>query len=409
MKDVRGDVSDVWERLAKDEGGRIVYLILDGLGGLPQPGDGRTELEAARTPHLDELAAESSCGLLELVGPGITPGSGPGHLALFGYDPLRYQVGRGILSALGIDFELQPGDVAARVNFATVDAKGRVTDRRAGRLPTHENERLSERLRNTVRLDFDGRYFLETVSEHRAVLVLRGSGLSGAVEATDPQRTGVPPREPNPRARDARLTSRLIRSFAEQAGAVLAEEKTANMVLLRGFDQYHTVPSLYQRFGLEGLCLADYPMYRGVSRLLGLEVYPPPGGVRARFEELRRTYGRRHTFYFLHVKQTDSRGEDADFGGKVRALEAADGLVPLIREVEPDVLVVTGDHSTPAAMGAHSWHPVPALLHAKTARRDRVARFEERSCGRGSLGLRPAFHLMGLALGHAGRLEKFGA
>jgi 2,3-bisphosphoglycerate-independent phosphoglycerate mutase len=403
------DISEVWETLERPEGGTIVYLILDGLGGLPGPERGQTELQVAHTPHLDQLAAQSSCGLLEIVGPGITPGSGPGHLALFGYNPLTYAIGRGVLSALGIDFALQEGDVAARVNFATIDAQGRLTDRRAGRIDTATNRRLCEKIRQAVTLSFEGEYVFETVSEHRAVLILRGPGLVGTLRDTDPQTVGVEPHEPTAQTEDAQHTAQIARSFVAQVRDVLADEQPANMILLRGFDRYQPWPSLTDRFGLQGVCVADYPMYRGVSRLLGLEVLPSPGGLEARFQALQSCYGDAYTFYFLHVKHTDSSGEDADFDAKVQALEAVDRLVPRVTALEPDVLVVTGDHSTPAVMGSHSWHPVPVLLRARTACVDGVSRFDEYACARGILGLRPGLHLMGLALAHAGRLHKYGA
>jgi 2,3-bisphosphoglycerate-independent phosphoglycerate mutase len=401
--------SGIVEQLVQ-EGGKIAILVLDGLGGLPREEDGRTELEAARTPNLDDLARRSSCGLLEIVGPGITPGSGPGHLALFGYDPVEHLIGRGVLSALGIDFAVEVGDVAARINFATLDGEGRVTDRRAGRLSTDRNRELCERLRESVELDFEGRYFLETASEHRAVLVLRGEGLGGHVGDTDPQRTGVEPLEARATDEDSERTAALVRSFAEQARRVLAEgDGEASGLLLRGFEKYRPLQSLRERFGLRAACVADYPMYRGLSRLLGFDVLPRPGGIEACLGSLASLYDGDHDFFFLHVKDTDKAGEDGDFDAKVAVLETVDRALPSLLEVEPDVLAVTGDHSSPAAMAAHSWHPVPVLLHARLARRDAVEGFGETGCARGSLGLRPAKDLMALALGHAGRLKKYGA
>lgn len=404
------DISNVWQDLAQPEGGTIVYLVMDGLGGLPDAKYGGTELQTAQIPNLDHLAARSSCGLLEIVGPGITPGSGPGHLALFGYDPLTYSIGRGVLSALGIDFDLQEGDVAARVNFATLDDHGHITDRRAGRIETRTNQRLCQQITQNVNLHhFDGEYFFETVSEHRAVLILRGAGLADAIDDTDPQQTGTPPLAPQPRTEEAEYTAQIVRSFVKQARDVLADEPDANGILLRGFEQYHPIPALAERFHLSGVCLADYPMYRGVSRLLGMHVPSPPGGLQARFEALRACYDEPYNFYFLHVKKTDSLGEDGDFNAKVQSIEAVDRLLPQLLDLEPDVLVVTADHSTPAVMGSHSWHPVPTLLHARTARVDDVTTFDEVACIRGALGLRPGIHLMGLALAHAGRLAKYGA
>lgn len=403
------DITTIWEDLVWERGGNIIYLVLDGVGGIPHPETGCTELQAAKTPNLDELAKQSSCGLLEIVGPGITPGSGPGHLTLFGYDPIKYRIGRGVLSALGIDFALQPGDVAARANFATVDDGGNVTDRRAGRIATDLNQRLTQKIRDRVSLDFDGTFSFQTVSEHRAVLVLRGDGLSGDLQDTDPQGTGIPPQEPKAGSDAAEKTALLVQSFLRQIKEVLAEEDLANIVLLRGFECYEPLPSLKDRFALKGVCIADYPMYRGVSRLIGMDVVDRPGGLDQRFEALASIYGDDYNFYFIHVKKTDSLGEDADFDSKVAKLEQVDGLLPQITALNPDVLVVTADHSTPAVMGRHSWHPVPVMLKGKYARVDAVDRFDDYACAQGMLGLRPGTHLMGLALANAGRMQKYGA
>ena len=403
------DISELWEELAIPEGGKIVYLVLDGVGGLPDKERGGTELQVAKTPNLDKLAENSSCGLLEIVAPGVTPGSGPGHLTLFGYHPLKYRLGRGVLSSLGIDFDLHEEDVAARANFATMDSDGKISDRRAGRIETDLNQRLCQKIRDKISLDFTGEFFFETVSEHRAVLVLRGQNLGGDLPDTDPQRTGIEPKPPQANSEGSAETARLVNSFIEQVKEILADEAPANMVLLRGFEQYHPLPSLRDRFKLKGICIADYPMYRGVSRLLGMDVLPRPGGMEQRFKALTDCYGDDYDFYFLHVKKTDSYGEDADFDHKVNLIESVDRLIPQVTDLEPDVLVVTADHSTPAIMGRHSWHPVPVILFAATAKVDPVASFDEYACIQGSLGTRPGTHLMGLALANAGRLQKFGA
>lgn len=403
------DITRVWEELAEADGGSIIYVIMDGVGGLPFPGRGGTALEAARTPNLDRLAVESSCGLLEMVGPGITPGSGPGHLALFGYDPLEYDLGRGVLSALGIDFDLQEGDVAARINFATVGEDGNIVDRRAGRIDTETNRGLCEKLRNGITLDSDVELFIRTVSEHRAVLVLRGPGLEAALNDTDPQKTGVPPLEPHATDDGSKKAVETVRSFIDQSRELLAGEERASMVLLRGFEKYEPFLTLKERFKLNGLCIAEYPMYRGISRLLGMDILTPPSGVKASFESLESSWSSDHNFYFLHVKKTDSYGENGDFEAKVGVIEEVDALIGKVVNLDPDVLVVTADHSTPALMKAHSWHPVPVMIRARFARVDRVERFNELSCVNGTLGLRPGVHLIGLALANAGRLGKYGA
>ena len=403
------DPSVVWEELARG-GERIVLLVLDGLGGLPHPETGRSELQTARIPNLDAIAASAACGLSEPVAAGITPGSGPGHLGLFGYHPLRHRIGRGILSALGIDFPLQEGDLAARINFATVDEKGLVQDRRAGRIATDEARVLCDRIRESIMLGDDVELFLEPVREHRAVLVLRGHGLAGDLEDTDPQQTGAPPRPARARTKESERAASLIRSFVEQVGDLLGDEPRANSVLLRGFDVHRPLPSLEQRFGLTGICLAEYPMYRGVSRLMGLDVDDDAGDAQDIFRNrLPAVWSQAHDLVFVHFKQTDSRGEDGDFDAKVAALEEVDGLIPSLLDLDPRVLVVAGDHSTPSRMASHSWHPVPLLIRAETARVDGVQCFDELACASGSLGRRPALDVMGLALAHAGRLEKYGA
>jgi 2,3-bisphosphoglycerate-independent phosphoglycerate mutase len=403
------DISRIWEQILRPEGGNIIYIVIDGMGGLPHPERGITELQAASTPNLDRLAKESSCGLLETVGPGITPGSGPGHQALFGYDPIQYRLGRGVLSALGIDFDLQDGDVASRMNFAALNPDGEVMDRRAGRIDTETNRRLCKKIREKVRLDFQGEFFIETVSEHRAVLVLRDRDLGGKLQDTDPQKTGVRPLEPEARDDASKKTEGIVREFIQQTGEILSGEERANMVLLRGFDRYEPLPSLKERFGLKGICVAEYPMYRGISRLLGMKVAKTPGSLEDAFQTLTASYGSAHDFYFLHVKETDSTGEDGAFDQKVKIIGTIDALIPRAANLKPDVLVVTADHSTPAVMGTHSWHPVPVMIRSKYTRGDPVETFDEVACLKGSLGIRPALHVMGLALANAGRLKKFGA
>ncbi|MFO7661176.1 MAG: 2,3-bisphosphoglycerate-independent phosphoglycerate mutase [Chloroflexota bacterium] len=401
---------DILKTLVKrDETGKIVLLVIDGLGGLPERAAGsQTSLEAARTPNLDALAARSICGLHEPVAPGITPGSGPAHLGLFGYDPLTYQVGRGVLSALGIDFDLQPGDVAARGNFATVDDAGRATDRRAGRIPTEKTEELCTLLRERVTLS-GAQFFVQLVKEYRFLFVLRGEGLLADVNETDPLEVGERPLKAEAQSPEAEKTAALVRSFVEQTAAVLADREPANMVLLRGFSQLPRWPSMEEVYGLKGVAIAGYPMYRGVSKLLGMEALPASPSVTEEFDRLAQHWAD-YDFFFVHIKGVDSAGEDGDFDRKVALIEEADAFVPRILELEPDVLIVTGDHSTPARMHYHSWHPVPVLLWSDICRPDRVAQFGERACMAGGLGPRfPVTDLMPLALAHARRLDKFGA
>ena len=287
------DYTKVWENLVLDDGKTILYIILDGLGGLPL--NGKSELQAANIPNLDRLAKESSCGLIEIIGPGITPGSGPGHLSLFGYDPIVHDIGRGIFSALGIDFDLKEGDVAARINFASMGKDGKITDRRAGRIETSLNENLCEKIRQNVDLE-DVEFFLETESEHRAALILRGAGLEGSIEDTDPQSTGLKALDPKPKNDNSRKTAKIVEKFIHQAKEAIKDEEPANMILLRGFDTFRPVAGLKERFKLNGLCIADYPMYRGVSRFLGMEALPSPGGIKNEFRCLQENFGKSHNF-----------------------------------------------------------------------------------------------------------------
>lgn len=402
------DLSKIWERLALPEGGKIIYLILDGLGGAPYGEKKLTELQAARKPHLDQLAKMSSCGLLEIVGAGITPGSGPGHMALFGYDPIEHNIGRGVFSALGIGFPLEKGDVAIRFNFCTRGSDGKIIDRRAGRIPTAKNEELCQKLRDGLDLG-DVKYFVCTESEYRGVLILRGEDLGGHIADTDPGRIDHHPRDPLATNAQSEKTAQALKTFVKHAQNVLSDQQAANMILLRGAEKFYPIRGLKERFLLDGLCIAEYPMYKGVSRLLKMDLVDFKGGIGATIENLKQNFSDRYNFYFVHVKYTDKAGEDGNFEKKVQVIEEVDRYIPEILQLQPDVFVVTGDHSTPAAMRGHSWHPVPVILHSKYARIDHVAHFDEISCLQGALGQRRATDLMGLALAHAGRLQKFGA
>ncbi|MBI4495968.1 MAG: 2,3-bisphosphoglycerate-independent phosphoglycerate mutase [Deltaproteobacteria bacterium] len=386
---------------------KIVFLILDGLGGIQVEEKGGTELQVARTPHLDRLAEVSSCGLLDPIAPGITPGSGPAHFALFGYDPIRYNIGRGILEATGIDFPLTERDLVARINFATIDPQGRVVDRRAGRISTETNERLCRQLQEGLTPEDGVEIIVEPVKEHRAILVLRGEGLRGEIDDTDPGREGVPPLDPRATIPEAQHTADLVQAVVTRARALLADEPKANMILLRGFAKHTRYPSMRERYGLNALAIAAYPMYRGISRLLGMAVHPA-STLAEQFQALAENF-EKYDFFFLHVKQTDSRGEDGDFDGKVAVIEEVDRLLPQVRALRPDVLVVTGDHATPAKLAGHSWHPLPVIIHSPFCLIDPVRNFDEVSCLGGALGRMAAVELMPLALAHARRLVKFGA
>jgi len=396
---------DFLGKLATPAETKMILLVLDGVGGLPREPGGPTALEAAETPNLDRLAKEGICGLHEPVGPGVTPGSGPGHLALFGYDPVEYHVGRGILAALGIGFALQSGDVAARGNFCTVDETGAVLDRRAGRISTAESGRLCELLRD-IELSGGGDLFVEPLRDHRFLLLLRGGGLSPDIADTDPGKTGVPPRPAAARGSAAREAAERADQFVKEAAKRLAGQR-ANMVLLRGFSSLPDFPKLTDLFHIRAAALACYPMYRGAARLVGMEILKSGGCIREQITVAGSRWDD-FDFFYLHMKPIDSAGEDADFGEKVRIIEEADASLPELTALKPNVVVVTGDHSTPASLGAHSWHPVPALVWSDICRPDPVHHFTENACLSGALGARfPATDLMPIALANASRLEKY--
>ncbi len=389
------------------EGKKIVLFVLDGVGGLPHHDSGLTELETARTPNLDALAQDNSLGCLVPVSPGITPGSGPGHLSLFGYDPVEYLMGRGALSALGVGFDLRAGDLAARLNLATMDADGLVQDRRAGRPPDEEGRRVVEKARNGLTPPEGIEVFLEHEKEHRAVLILRGGGLEADLSDTDPQETGVPPLPVEALAPGSERSASLVQGLLDQIRVILGDEQVVSGVLARGFAAYQGYPTFQERYGVRALAIAQYPMYRGVARLVGMDVKEIPTDPSELVVLLER-YFDEYDFFFLHFKYPDSRGEDGDFDGKVKAIESVDPLISRIQELGPEVLVVTGDHSTPATLKAHSWHSVPVLIASPWAR-PTGGRFGETDCRMGDLGTFEGKHLMTLALAHAGRLAKFGA
>jgi 2,3-bisphosphoglycerate-independent phosphoglycerate mutase len=387
---------------------KILLVVLDGLGGIQDPRFGKTELQAAHTPNLDNLARESMCGVLDPIMPGISPGSGPAHMALFGYEPLEHNIGRGVLSALGVDFVLTDRDLAARANFATVDTSGNILDRRAGRISSELNRKLCAKLGEAVKLPEGAELFIQTESEHRAVVVFRADGLSDAISDTDPQKVGVPSEAPSALGPEGELASRIVGSFLDQAGEILKDEHPANAILLRGFAVKRPFKSFEERFKLRAAAVAKYPMYRGLARLIGMEVLPACEDIDAEIKLVEKELPRFDFFYF-HAKKTDSYGEDGNFEEKVKAIELVDVKIPSLLALSPDVIVVTADHSTPSMLKAHSWHPVPVLLRARTCRVDDVDSFDEINCAKGGIGRMSTVYLMSLMLAHAGRLTKYGA
>jgi 2,3-bisphosphoglycerate-independent phosphoglycerate mutase len=395
--------------LPEEPGKKIVLLVLDGVGGLPHPDTGETELETAHLPNLDRLAARSSGGRMQVIAPGVTPGSGPAHLALFGYHPYEVEFGRGALEALGSGFDLEPGDVAARANFATIDRDGTVRDRRAGRPPDAENRRLSKRLADGLAGGVAGaQVFVLPGKEHRFTVVFRGPGLDPGLADIDPQREGRPLPAVSPQRPEAARTGAVVEEFLRRSRTILEGEARANGMLVRGFSGLPRVMPFRERYGLRAGAIAAYPMYRGVARLVGMEVL----GVPATFEEelslLEEKY-EEHDFFFVHYKGTDTAGHSGDFAEKVRHLEIVDAAIPRLEKLRPEVLIVTGDHSTPSIHKEHSWHPVPTLIRSPLAISGEGAVYTERSLMRGDLGVFPATDLLPLALAHASRLSKFGA
>jgi 2,3-bisphosphoglycerate-independent phosphoglycerate mutase len=397
---------DLVRELAEKNASKIVMLVADGLGGLPLTAGGKTELETAVTPNLDRLAAVGTSGSSVPVLPGITPGSGPGHLGLFGYDPLEFKIGRGALEATGIGFELGPHDVAARGNFCTLDAAGKISDRRAGRIPSEESFAVVEKLQ-AVKIP-GVETFVKPVKEHRFVVVFRGAGLDGRVADTDPQAVGVAPLDPQPADPAATKTADVAKEFVKQARAILANEPKANGLVLRGFAAKPALPTYEQLYGLKAAAIAVYPMYKGLARLVGMTLVGQAQSLDEQIAELAKCWND-YDFFFLHFKYTDSTGEDGAFEQKVKRIEELDRAIPKIEALKPDVLIVTGDHSTPSRLKSHSWHPVPTLLVADTCRPDGLTSFSERDCLRGGFGIFPAKHLMLLAMAHAQRFGKYGA
>jgi 2,3-bisphosphoglycerate-independent phosphoglycerate mutase len=392
----------------KNASKKIVLIVIDRLGGLAQ--NGKTELEAANIPHLDQLAKNSVCGLAHPLSPGITPGSGPAHLALFGYDPFKYQIKRGLLSAFGIGVSLSSQEIAARANFATLDEQGKIKDRRAGRLSTEECKRLCQKLDKIKISEVLFRVFPER--EHRACVILRGEGLSDQIEDTDPQKTGVFPLQTSPTpdafSWKALYTAKIVNEFIKEVFHRLKTEKKANALLLRGFQKKISLPNFNSKYSVSPCAIAVYPMYKGLARLIGFEVIESKDSLEDEIQALKEVY-HKYDFFYLHYKGPDTAGEDGDFERKIACLERFDKLVPEILALKPACLCITGDHCTPSAIRSHSFHPVPVLIHSSCARIDKVSKFTEEAFLKGGLGVFSQLELMPLLLAHAERLLKYGA
>ncbi len=387
---------------------KIVLLVMDGLGGLAMNAGGLTELETAKTPNMDKLAAAGILGQTVPISAGVTPGSGPAHLSLFGYDPIQHEVGRGVLESIGVGMRVNKGDVAARGNFCTVDANGLITDRRAGRIPTEEASVVVEKLKG---IELPGvKVEVKHVKEHRFAVVLRGEGLFAEIEDTDPQKTGVAPLQAVAKNAESKKTADLYNQWIAEARKILTKEPKANALTLRGFATDPALESYADRYQLKAACVAVYPMYKGVAQLVGMDVIHFDGETpEDEFAAVAKHWDE-YDFFFVHIKKTDSYGEDGNFDAKVHVIETVDAAIPSLMKLNPDVLIITGDHSTPAKLKSHSWHPVPLLLSApETVRSDHQVQFGERACLQGGLGTFSALEVMPLALGHALRLNKYGA
>jgi 2,3-bisphosphoglycerate-independent phosphoglycerate mutase len=402
----------LYSELTLNTKAKLVLVVLDGLGDLATREQGYlTPLEAACTPNLDALSKDSAQGRMIPLAPGLTPGSGPGHLGLFGYDPLEVQVGRGVIEALGLGMELKPGDVCARANFATLDPKGIVTDRRAGRIPTETCEKLCAMLSAKVKKIGDTEVIITPGKEHRFVVVFRGKGLQGPLTDADPNREGLPiptvkPRDP--KSAGQKKVAKLIADFYKAALPVIAQQKPANGFLMRGIAHQPHIPLFEDRYRLKPAALAVYPMYKGLAQLVGMKKIEGPQTIKEQFERYLAEYNN-FDFFFIHYKYTDKYGEDGNFAAKKKAIEEFDAALPILLRNKPDVLAITGDHSTPVAMHGHSWHPQPVLLHSVNSGSDKLERFTETGANTGSLGVFEAKFLVRLMQANARMFDKFGA
>ena len=388
---------------------KILLLVIDGIGGLPNPETGKTELETANIPNLDYFAKIGSCGLLTPVLPGITPGSGPGHIALFGYDPIEIQIGRGILECLGIGLEVKKGEIAIRGNFATIDENRIVIDRRAGRIPTEENERIVNLISENIKEIKGVKIKIKTVKEHRCAIILSGQNLSPEVSENDPGKEELPLKNIEPLSEEGKFTAEILNEFEEKVISLLKNlNSKAKCLLLRGFSTYPDIQTFENRYKLKACCIATYPMYKGISKLVGMDVIECGEKIEDEIETLKNVYND-YDFFFLHIKKTDSLGEDGNFEGKVKILEEIDRKIEPIKNMKFEAMAITGDHSTPSVLKSHSWHPVPVVVVSPNTLPDEVERFTERECSKGILGNIYSKNLIYILLACSLKLAKFGA
>src|SRR5438045_2927211 len=278
----------LYSQLTLKTNAKLALLVLDGLGDIATGGpDSSTPLEAAATPNLDALTQNAAQGRMIPVAPGITPGSGPAHLGLFGYDPLEFEVGRGVIEALGLGVDLKPGDIAARANFCTLNTKGIVTDRRAGRIDTSVCEDLCALLSKGIKKVGDAQVIIKPGKGHRFVVVFRGKGLEGPLTDADPHREGAPIPQAelvDKKSAKAQKVARLVQEFYKLALPVLAKKKPANGFLMRGIAHQPAIPTFQDRYALRAACIAVYPMYKGLAQLVGMAKLEGPQRIAEQFE-----------------------------------------------------------------------------------------------------------------------------
>jgi len=387
---------------------KIVLLVSDGIGDIPSK-QGKTVLETANIPNMDILASKSACGLTDPISRGITPGSGPAHLSLFGYNPIKYQIGRGVLEALGVGVELSADDLACRGNFATMDEFEIITDRRAGRIPTELNEKICQKLQNQIKKIGNIEIFIIPGKEHRFVVVFRGKNLREELSDADPQLVGKKLKYTDSLISEAEATAKIVNEFIKQAIKVLKDSLPANAVLLRGFAKHPGLPTMKELFKLSPAAIATYPMYKGLAKLVGMDILGKAETIEDEFKILKENYAK-YDFFYVHIKKTDSYGEDGNFEKKVQVIEEVDRFIPDIINLKPDVFVITGDHSTPAILKGHSWHPNPFLLYSKYIRVDEAKQFSEKKCTfQGGLGRFFSLEAIPLMLANALKMKKYGA
>ena len=405
---------DILKELVEKNDSKILLVVLDGLGDIPSI-DGKTPLEAAKTPNLDKLSKESALGMHIPVLPGITPGSGPGHLSIFGYNPLKYKIGRGILEALGVGLEVTKNDICIRANYAKVeekDGKLIVNDRRAGRLSTEENKKLTEKITKEIEEINGVKIFMKSGIEYRLAILLRfnekvNEDMCNILE-TDPQNEGKEVISPEPLSEKAKIVSEILKEFLLRVREIIKNEK-GNYLLLRGYSTPPIIPNFSEIYKLKSLSIATYPMYKGLTKLIGMETVKVDGfSIKDEIDVLRKNY-KNFDFIYLHIKKTDSYGEDGDFMNKLKVIEEFDSYLPEILSLNFDVLCITGDHSTPTIMKSHSFHPVPLLIHSPFVFKGLSERFTEKDCLKGELGTIKGEDIISLLLAHSKKLKKYGA